>query len=131
MQLEKERQRELQVKKKRAEDKESHSLEVRKQMEAREFQRIGSIKAKREEKEQGMLKTQSQKEWEFMIHKEMEMIKREEKVENVQRISKAQEYMKEKIVEKIQYDNAKSEHLRREKEKLLETRFMVRRVADK
>ena len=61
----------------------------------------------------------------------MDLIKREEKIENVSRIAKAQEYQKVKVLEKIQYDNQRSEHLRREKEKLLDTRFAVRREADK
>ena len=67
--------KEIDIKKKRLEDKESHSLEVRKIMEAREFARIGSIKAKREEKEILMTKTQSEKNWSLMIKREMELIK--------------------------------------------------------
>lgn len=66
-----------------------------------------------------------------MIKKELDLIKREEKFENVDRISKAQEYKKAKIIEKIEFDNMKSEHLRKEKEKLIDTRFSVRREADK
>ena len=66
-----------------------------------------------------------------MIKREMELLKREEKMETVDRISKAQDYKKTKILEKIDYDNEKSALLRREKEKLLETRFAVRREADK
>ncbi len=61
----------------------------------------------------------------------MDLIKREDKLENVDRIAKAQEYKKTKVLEKIEFGNAKSEHVRREKEKLLETRFAVRREADK
>jgi hypothetical protein len=49
--------RDLEVKKKRLVDKESHSLEVRRQMEIREFSRIDSIKSKRDQKEQIMQKT--------------------------------------------------------------------------
>lgn len=119
------------MKKKRLEDKESHSLEVRKQMEAREFSRINSIKANREQKEQVMTKTQSEREWSLMIKREQELLRREEKLENVGRISKAQEYKKQKILEKIEFDNQKATHLQKEKEKLLETRFFVRREADK
>lgn len=70
-------------------DKERHSLEVRKQMEAREFSRIDYIKKKREEKDSVLSKTQSEKEWQLMLKREMDLIKREEKLENVERISKA------------------------------------------
>jgi hypothetical protein len=38
-------------------------LEVRKQMEVREFSRIDYIKKKREEKDSVLSKTQSEKEW--------------------------------------------------------------------
>jgi len=70
-------------------DKERHSLEVRKQMEVREFSRIDYIKKKREEKDSVLSKTQSEKEWQLMLKREMDLIKREEKLENVERISKA------------------------------------------
>ena len=36
-----------------------------------------------------MTKTQSEREWSLMIKKELDLIKREEKSENVERISKA------------------------------------------
>ncbi len=61
----------------------------------------------------------------------MDLIKREDKLENVDRISKAQEYKKTKVLEKIEFGNLKGEQIRKEKEKLLETRFHVRREADK
>lgn len=66
-----------------------------------------------------------------MIKRELDLIKREEKVENVERISKAQDYKKQKILEKLEFDNMKGEQIRKEKEKLLDTRFSVRREADK
>lgn len=59
------------------------------------------------------------------------MIKREDKNENVERISKANEYKKAKIMEKIQFDNLKAQSVSREKEKLMETRFHVRKEAEK
>lgn len=66
-----------------------------------------------------------------MLKKEMDMIKREDKLENVERIAKATEYKKAKILEKIQFDNMKTQVVQREKEKLMETRFSVRREAEK
>ena len=78
-----------------------------------------------------MAKTQSKKDWDLMVKKEMDMIKREDRQENVERISKAQGYKKDKIMEKINFDNMKTVHVRNEKQKLLETRFQVRREAEK
>ncbi len=45
------------MKKKHLEEREKHSMEVRQQMEAREFNRIDSIQNKRHEKDSVMLKT--------------------------------------------------------------------------
>ena len=113
------------------EEKESHSLDVRKQMEIRESSRIGTIKNKREQKDSVMTKTQSERDWSLMIKREEDLIKREDKLENVQRITKANEHKKRKILEKIEFGNMKGEHIRKEKGKLMETRFAVRKEADK
>ena len=77
-----------------------------------------------------MAKTQSERDWSLMVKKEMDLLKREEKFENVERIARAQNYKKQKILEKIEFDNLKTEHIRKEKAKLLDTRFTVRRQAD-
>ena len=66
-----------------------------------------------------------------MIKKEIDLIKREDRQENVFRINKATEYKKQKILERIEYDNHKSTQLNKEKEKLMETRFSVRREAER
>lgn len=100
-------------------------------MEVREFSRIDYIKKKREEKDSVLTKTQGEKEWSLMLKREMDMIKREDKLENVERISKAQDYKKTKVLEKIEFGNMKTEHVKKEKEKLMETRFAVRREAEK
>ena len=66
-----------------------------------------------------------------MLKREQELIKREDRLENVDRISKANEYKKTKILEKIEYDRAKGDQIQKEKAKLMETRFAVRKEADK
>ena len=71
------------------EEKEKHSEEVRKQMEEREKNRIEYIRTKRFEKDSVMTKTQTEREWSLMIKKEMDLLKREDKLENVDRINKA------------------------------------------
>ena len=67
-----------------------------------------------------MEKSQSQKAHELLLKKEMEMIKREERSENVARIAKAQKFKRDRIKEKIEYDYSKAINVKREKEKLLE-----------
>jgi len=80
-------------------------------MEAREYNRINNVKSKRAQKDSVMEKTQSEKDWNLMLKKEMDLIKREDKLENVERISKAQQYQKQRILDKIEFDNMKSKHV--------------------
>jgi hypothetical protein len=40
-----------------------------------------------------------------MLKKEVDLIKREQKMDNVDRISKANDYKKQKILEKIEFGN--------------------------
>lgn len=66
-----------------------------------------------------------------MMKREMDLIKREDRLESVDRISKATDYKKGKILQRIEFGNLKGEHLKKEKDKLMETRFAVRREAEK
>ena len=60
-------------------EKESHSIEVRKMMEKTLQGRVEQIKAKAQEKEDIMSKTQTQRKWQMMIKREQELLKSEEK----------------------------------------------------
>ena len=82
-------------------------MKVRTVMEQRAHERVESIKSKAHQREESMSKTQSQREWQLMIRREQEMLRREEKLENVERISRAQEYKKQQILDKIEYDNSR------------------------
>jgi hypothetical protein len=77
-------------------------------MEKISTQRVESIKSKAQQREESMTKTMTQREWQLMIKKEQEMLKREEKWQTVERIARAQEYKKSLILEKIEYDNMKT-----------------------
>jgi len=48
-------------------------------MEKISTQRVESIKSKAQQREESMTKTMTQREWQLMIKKEQEMLKREEK----------------------------------------------------
>ena len=78
-----------------------------------------------------MSKTQREKDWALQLKREQEMIKQEDRAENVRRIAKAQEYHKKRILDKIEYDNMKTQTVKEEKGKLMEVRNQVRREADK
>lgn len=100
-------------------------------MEKISTQRVEQIKSKAQQREESMTKTMTQREWQLMIKKEQEMLKREEKWQTVERIARAQEYKKSLILEKIEYDNMKTQTLMSEKERLFASRAAIRREADK
>jgi hypothetical protein len=54
------------------------------------------------------------------------LIKREERLENVQRISRANQFAKEQIKKKIEDDNMKGINLREGKDIAIKTRLQVR-----
>jgi len=58
----------------------------------------------------------------LMLKREEELLRMEDKQDNVKRISKANEFKKNRILGKIEYDNMKAETVRSEKSKLMETR---------
>ena len=70
-----------------------------------------------------MERTRDEKNWALLLKKEQELIKREDKQENVDRIAKAQQYKRDAIMEKIQFDSLKSKQVQQEKEKLASMRF--------
>ena len=65
--------------------------------------RVNILLDKRDAKEIQMAKTKEQREYELMIRKEVELIKREERLENVERIARANEHKKKLIMKKIEY----------------------------
>ena len=58
-------------------------------MELRENSRVEIVKKKRETKDLSLTKTQTERDWQLMLKREMDLIKREDKLENVERIGKA------------------------------------------
>ena len=55
------------------------------------------------------------------------MLAREEKLQNVERIAKANKYAQGKIQQKIEFDKQRGDQIMEEKKNMLETRFAVRR----
>lgn len=58
------------------------------------------------------------------------MLAREEKLQNVERIAKANKYAQDKIKQKIEFDKQRGDQIAEEKRSMLETRFAVRRQAE-
>lgn len=91
---------------------------------------VNQLITARETKEEMLRKAYEAKEYEESIRKEMSLIKREDRLENVERISRANAYQQKKIMQKIELDKIKTDALMAEKANMLETRFAVRRQAD-
>lgn len=100
-------------------------------MERKNHERVSSILGVAQRKEESMARTANEREWQNMIKKEQEALKREEKIETVQRIARAQEYKKKMILDKIEYDNSKGQAIKQEKQELFSTRATIRREADR
>ena len=73
------------MKRKLLAEKEAHSVVVRQEMERKNHDRVNSILSIAQRKEESMAKTANEREWQNMIRKEQEALKREEKIETVQR----------------------------------------------
>ena len=93
-----EKERSLEAKRKLLAEKEAHSVIVRQEMERKNHERVSSILGVAQRKEESMARTANEREWQNMIKKEQEALKREEKIETVQRIARAQEYKKKMIL---------------------------------
>ena len=86
---------------------------------------------KLEETEDKVIKSQMRKTMELKEKHNIDVLKRTDRRENVERIMKMQEYQREKIMEKIMNDNAKAENLKEERANILGTRYKLRQEIEK
>lgn len=62
-----------------------------------------------------LVKITKEREYKALIKKEIEILKREERLENVARIAKANEYQNKLVEDKIEMDKVKGEMIAKEK----------------
>ena len=93
--------------------------------------RVNILLDKRDAKEIQMAKTKEQREYELMIRKEVELIKREERLENVERIARANEHKKKLIMKKIEYQSIRGDQKIKEKRDMHQMRIDLRKQAEK
>jgi len=79
------------------------------------------------ESDQKVLRVQQEKEAMLRQKHALELIKKNDKQENVQRIARMQEYQKEKLMEKINHDTDRALQIKNEKDSLLSMRMNIRR----
>lgn len=70
------------------------------------------------------------REWEQFVKRELEMMKREERLENVARIARANTYQQHKIMLRIEKDKEKAEKIAKDKAEIMQKRAAIRRRAD-
>jgi len=103
---------------------------VKHRMEEIEKDRQDRVLKKLTEQERQVQMSKEKQVQEGTIKKEVKSIQREDRVENVQRIARAQEFQRQKMLEKIEEDNAKARKIKEDMQKLLETRKRLRAEAD-
>jgi hypothetical protein len=69
------------------------------------------------------MSVQQRKEEELRYKKELEYLKRRDRQETVDRIMRIQQYERERVMEKIQGDDIRTQQLKEEKQGLLAARF--------
>lgn len=87
--------------------------------------------SKMQETDDKVMRSQLRKTMELKEKHNIDVLKKTDRKENVERIMKMQEYQREKIMEKILADNAKAEAIKQERASLLETRIHLKQEIEK
>ena len=87
--------------------------------------------SKMQETDDKVIRSQMRKTMELKEKHNIDVLKKTDRRENVERIMKMQEYQREKIMEKILVDNAKAETIKQERASLLETRIHLKQEIEK
>ncbi|MDR3582048.1 MAG: hypothetical protein P4L67_02110 [Candidatus Pacebacteria bacterium] len=99
-------------------------------MLAAEESRKNEIRTKMQQTDEMVHSTQARAEKERKKKYSYNVIKRTDRQETVKRISKINDYQREKILERIENDNERAERIRMEKAALLDTRQKLRKEVD-
>lgn len=87
--------------------------------------------SKMKETDEKVLRSQMRKNLDMKEKHNVDVLKRTDRRENVERIHKMQDYQREKIMEKILRDNEKAQRIKEEKANLLDTRMKLRQEIDR
>lgn len=122
---------EIEEKRKRDAAKNDHRQIVKIQMETNEEAKKKAILDKTEEINSKVQKVQSQQKQERKRKAELAALKREDREETVNRITKMNEYRRDKLQEKIETDNDRSAKILSEKSLLVQTRQTLRKKVER
>lgn len=93
-------------------EKDQRRKQIKDNMESRLGNRIGGYLDKMHRQEEKMQEINAQKAHDMKMKKTMELIKQFDKQENVKRISKMQQYQRDKVLEKIEHDSEKAQRIK-------------------
>ena len=125
-----EQEKVIALKKQQAKEKQEYQVKIQdnnKQLEEQKKQGLLSARAVKENQQEQMT---AQRDYEARIKREQELLKREDRLDNVARIARANKYQANRIKQKIDFDKQRGEQLMAEKKNMLDTRFAVRRQAE-
>lgn len=121
-----------------AERKRQEDLEKEEKRKSVKFNNEQLLEEKREfyvskmkETDEKVLRSQMRKNLDMKEKHNVDVLKRTDRRENVERIHKMQDYQREKIMEKILRDNEKAQRIKEEKANLLDTRMKLRQEIDR
>lgn len=128
--LKQEEERRIKEKRRQAVQRQAYQRQIAEAQRKLEADKVERMRNARDQKERTLYETMQRREFDQMLRREAELLKREERLENVARIAKANEYAAVKVKQKIEYDMRKAETIAAGKAEMLATRFQVRRQAD-
>ncbi len=86
---------------------------------------------KMEETDEKVMQSQMRKTMDLKEKHNVDVLKRTDRRENVERIRKMQDYQRDKIMDKILKDNSKADNIKEERANILETRQRLRQEIEK
>lgn len=124
--LQREKDKELKTKLEREHEKQGHIAQVRVRMQAIESDRVSRILTKQTQKETTIQKIREKQLFEESLKRNEAEMKRRDRFDAVQKLSRIQDYQKLKVLAKIESDAERAGEVQRQKEMLFEQRRRLR-----
>lgn len=112
-------------------EKERYREQVRQQMEIQEQERKNMIMNQIHTTDERVGEVKHQHEREMMLKKEMENLKRKDRLEQAERVKRQQEYERDLMAQKIKADDFKTQKLQNEKSSLMDMRREIKIKAER
>jgi len=120
---EQDRQRKIQEEREREEKRK----QIKVNMEIMSKEKVETIMHSIEEAEERLAKAQKEKEKEMQLRKNLDIINKLDKLENVQRMTKVKAYEKQRLEDKLDEAYEKANKIKQDREEILEVRKVIRK----